>query len=159
MKVPQSSRTVTSWTIVHGILQARILEWITVPFSRASSQPRIQISCIAGGFFTSWATREAQAKEREFFHRRDMEVRRDSYKAGGNWEFQIWLTFQWLSCDSLPLAKLLPGKEKIFLPSAGTSSVTSCWRSILILPVGMCIDCQVLPFLSSAVHFSKVSLD
>ena len=45
----------------HGILQARILEWVAFSFSRGSSQPRdwIQASCIAGGFFTSWATREA----------------------------------------------------------------------------------------------------
>ena len=41
--------------IVHGILQARILEGIAVPFSRGSSQPRdqTQVSLIAGGFFTS----------------------------------------------------------------------------------------------------------
>ena len=40
---------------VHGILQARILEWVSVPFSRGSSQPRdqTQVSCIAGGFLTS----------------------------------------------------------------------------------------------------------
>ena len=85
---------------VHGILQARILEWVAVPFSRGSSQSRIKprspalqvdslpaeppgkpkntrvgslsllqwifrprnwtgISCIAGGFFTNWAIREA----------------------------------------------------------------------------------------------------
>ena len=46
---------------VHGILQARILEWIAIPFSRWSSQLRYQtqVSCIAGGFFTTWATREA----------------------------------------------------------------------------------------------------
>ena len=39
---------------VHGILQARILEWLAIPFSRGSSQPRdqTQVSCIAGGFFT-----------------------------------------------------------------------------------------------------------
>ena len=38
---------------VHGILQARMLEWIAVPFSRGSSQPRdrTQVSHIAGGFF------------------------------------------------------------------------------------------------------------
>ena len=48
---------------VHGILQARILEWIAFPISRGSSQPRdqTQVSCITGGFFTSWATREASA--------------------------------------------------------------------------------------------------
>ena len=42
----------------HGILQARILEWVAFPFSRGSSQPReqTQVSHIAGGFFTSWAT-------------------------------------------------------------------------------------------------------
>ena len=46
---------------VHGILQARILEWVAIPFSKGSSQPRdqTQVSCIAGRFFTSWATREA----------------------------------------------------------------------------------------------------
>ena len=40
---------------VHGILQARILEWVAFPFSRGSSQPRdpTQVSCITGGFFTS----------------------------------------------------------------------------------------------------------
>ena len=46
---------------IHGILQARILEWAAVPFSRGSSQPRdwTQVSCIAGGLFTNWAIREA----------------------------------------------------------------------------------------------------
>ena len=47
---------------VYGILRARILEWVAIPFSRGSSQPRdrTQVSRIAGGFLTSWATREAQ---------------------------------------------------------------------------------------------------
>ena len=45
----------------HGILQARVLEWVAVPFSRGSSQPRdgTQVSHIAGRFFTSSAIREA----------------------------------------------------------------------------------------------------
>ena len=40
---------------VHGVLQARIPGWVAFPFSRRSSQPRdrTQVSCIAGGFFTS----------------------------------------------------------------------------------------------------------
>ena len=48
-------------TSVHGILQARILEWVTIPSSRGSSQPRDQthVSHIAGKFFTIWDTREA----------------------------------------------------------------------------------------------------
>ena len=42
---------------VHGILQARILEWVAISFSRGSSQPRdwTQVSCIAGRFLTIWA--------------------------------------------------------------------------------------------------------
>ena len=46
---------------VHGILQARILEWVTIPFSRGSSWPRIgsQVSHTAEKLFTIWATMEA----------------------------------------------------------------------------------------------------
>ena len=46
---------------VHGILQARILERVVIPFSRGSSWPRDQHSvfCIAGRFFTVWDNREA----------------------------------------------------------------------------------------------------
>ena len=59
---------VTPWTVcsppgssVHGILQARIVEWVALPSSRESSQPRDQtrVSCFAGRFFTTWATRVA----------------------------------------------------------------------------------------------------
>ena len=64
VKVAQSHSTLCDpmdYT-VHGILQAKILEWVAFPFSRESTQPRdwTQVSHIAGGFFTSWATREAQ---------------------------------------------------------------------------------------------------
>ena len=47
---------------VHGIFQARILEWISISFSRGSFQPRnwTQVSGTAGRFFTNWAMREAQ---------------------------------------------------------------------------------------------------
>ena len=49
---------------VHRILQARILEWIAVPFTRGSFQPRdrTQVSGTAGRYFTSGAIREAQKK-------------------------------------------------------------------------------------------------
>ena len=64
VKVAQSCLTLCDPMdyIIHGILQARILEWVAFPFSRGSSQPRdrTQVFHIAGGFFTSWATREAQ---------------------------------------------------------------------------------------------------
>ena len=51
---------------VHGILQARILEWIAISFSRGCSQPRdrTQVSRIAGRRFTIWATREKKIVDR-----------------------------------------------------------------------------------------------
>ena len=51
----------TDHSSVHGILQARIVEWVAIPFSRGSSQPRdwTQVYCITGKLFTVWATREA----------------------------------------------------------------------------------------------------
>ena len=64
VKVAQSCPTLCNPMdyIGHWILQARILEWVAVPFSRGSSQSRnrTQVSRIAGGFFTSWVTREAR---------------------------------------------------------------------------------------------------
>ena len=49
---------------VHGILQARILEWVALLFSRGSTQlrDRTWVSCIVGRYFTIWATREAWNK-------------------------------------------------------------------------------------------------
>ena len=68
VKVTQSCPTLCNpmdYT-VHGIFQARILVWVAIPFSSGSSQPRdqSQVSCIAGGFFTSRATGEAQPKNK-----------------------------------------------------------------------------------------------
>ena len=63
VKVAQSCPTL--WNpmdyTVPGILQARILERVASPFSKGSSQHRdwTQVSCVTGGFFTGWATREA----------------------------------------------------------------------------------------------------
>jgi len=72
-----SSRSVVSWVfatpwavahkapLIHGILQARILEWVAMPFSRGSSQSRdwTQVSCIVAGFFTDWASREIHGRD------------------------------------------------------------------------------------------------
>ena len=62
MLVTQSCPTLCDLTgsSGHGILQTRILEWVAIPFSRGSSLPRDRtpVSCIAGMFFTVWATRE-----------------------------------------------------------------------------------------------------
>ena len=54
---------------VPGILQARILVWIAIPFSKESSQPRdqAQVSHIAGRFFTIWATNNSKEFQERFF--------------------------------------------------------------------------------------------
>ena len=54
---------------LRGILQARILEWLAILFSRGSACPRdwTQVSCISGRFFTVWATREAHMKTWQHF--------------------------------------------------------------------------------------------
>ena len=67
MKVAQSSPTLGDpmdyslpGSSIHGIFQARILEWVAISFSKRSSQPRdwTPVSCIVGRHFTVWATRE-----------------------------------------------------------------------------------------------------
>ena len=62
------SNSATPWTVASQdplsmvILQAKILEWVAMPTSMGSLQQRdtAQFSCIAGGFFTVWATKEVQ---------------------------------------------------------------------------------------------------
>ena len=61
--IVKMKRTQSCWTLcdpMDCILWARILEWVTFPFSRGSSQPLdwTQVSHIASRFFTSWATME-----------------------------------------------------------------------------------------------------
>ena len=67
--VPQSCLTLCNpmdcrlpGSSVHGIFQARILEWVAIPFSKGSSQPRdwTRVYCTSGRFFTIWATREGR---------------------------------------------------------------------------------------------------
>ena len=77
-------------SFVHSILQARILEWVAIPFSRASSwcRDQTQFFCIAGGFFSVWATK----------------VKNSIYVLGSHWYIKKkkWITpfrlsvFSWL---------------------------------------------------------------
>ena len=79
---------------VHGILQAWILEWVAIPFSRGSSW----VSCIAGRFLTTWATREAPSQ----LYLKNKQV------AEGNWK-QIDLPLRASSLAvSFPMPVLAP---------------------------------------------------
>ena len=86
----------------HGILQARILEWVAFPFSKGSSQPRdqTQVSLIAGGFFTSWATREAQPrqhikKQRHYFANRGPSSQGYGFSSGHVWMWELDYKESW----------------------------------------------------------------
>ena len=75
---------------VHGIPQARILEWVAMPFSRRSSLPRCQtrVSQIVGRFFTIWATREAFWRKLSLWgHRPDSAGSHCTYLDCGAWEW------------------------------------------------------------------------
>ena len=70
---------------VHGILQARLLEWVAVPLSRGSSQPRdqTQVSRIAGGFFTGWAQSQNQCTTEQILTRWDITLLTKFYQVKG----------------------------------------------------------------------------
>ena len=83
---------------VHGILQARILEWVAIPFSRRSSPLRdqTQVSCTADRFFTIWATRDLSELLRgldELIHMTHLELfqlyRKHSTNVSHNYFFNV----------------------------------------------------------------------
>ena len=89
-----------TWLLTEGfatlsILQAKILEWVAMPSSRGSSQPRdrTQVSCIAGRFFTYWATGEAPSQaENIFLNIREFTTRR-SIRWCSERMFRLWMGF------------------------------------------------------------------
>ena len=66
---------------VHGTVQAGVLEWVAVPFSRGSSQSRdwIEVSCIAGSFSVNWATKESIKESMAFHWLSPCQVRRGDF--------------------------------------------------------------------------------
>ena len=72
---------------VHGILQARILQWVAIPSSRGSSQPRdqTQVSCIAGRFFAIWAT--SQSLPQDFLVQTSTYLRDHCFSLPSEWPF------------------------------------------------------------------------
>ena len=115
---------------VHGILQARILEWVDIPFSKGPSQPGdwTQVSCIAAEFFTSWATREAQdgdiATLNETFHGGFIYF---TYKGGSTQYLELTLV-EHLTCD---LEITVPGGNgcAVFSWDAFLCGWYSWWKS------------------------------
>ena len=77
---------------IHGILQARILEWVSILFSQGSSQSRdwTQVSHVAGGFFlfTVWATRGSSYSQASTKIEQDMMKPRGAL--GNHYQLQSW---------------------------------------------------------------------
>ena len=82
---------------VHGILQARILEWVTISFSRGSSWSRdqTQVSRIGGRGFNLWATREAwprqhdKKKQRHYFARKGPSSQSYGFSSSHVWMWEL----------------------------------------------------------------------
>ena len=114
----------TPWgSFVHGILQARILGWIAISFSRWSSWPRgwTWVSCIAGRFFTIWATRkEITVRALSLVFLRPLWEMLFTEYGMSNQRDQVWLCNSITSCvmrllqvDELPSATFFHGGGRI----------------------------------------------
>ena len=87
--------SVTLWTIAHqAILQTRILERVVIPFSRGSSWPRdwTRVSCIVGGFFTIWATKEAPNDIKVLLKTSLYVLKESQLPSAGKFPEIIWVT-------------------------------------------------------------------
>ena len=102
---------------VHGILQARILESVAVPFSRGSSWPRdwTWVSSIAGRFFIIWATREARERPKSGLN---------SVSKSVIFEFK---KVSWLCCVARGILVPWPGIKPV--PPAVEAQSLNCWGS------------------------------
>ena len=98
---------VTPWTVanqisVHGIFQARILEWVAISFSRVSSQRRDRtwVSCIVGRRFTVGATREGQSrqhikKQRHYFSNKGPSSQSYGFSSSHVWMWEVDYKESW----------------------------------------------------------------
>ena len=103
---------------VYGILQARILEWIAIPFSRGSSWSRDWpwVSCIAGRFFTVWTTREAPVRQHWILRAQPSADSLSHYVGLSKQTWELWNTqstyvFSGFSAFRVPLQTRISVKE------------------------------------------------
>ena len=141
---------------VHGILQPRVLEWVAIPSSRGSSQPRdrTQVYCIAGRFFTSWATREALGPSTPINHQCSSWPNLPLWEAWGserqgqNLVIHPGITVWWLVfvlADSLATSDI---SHWTYHP-ASFSTAHICF---LALTLNFLLSAQISPFLSSLLE-------
>ena len=151
VKVTQSCPTLCDpmHYTVHGILQARILEWVAFPFSRGSSQPRdqTQVYPIAGGFFTSWTTREAQ----EYWSGNLPLFQRIFLTQESNWGLLHcrWILYQ-LNYEGSPSNVMIRSNHCFLVSSFGFKTINTqdrrVWFLIVLLKVGKIFHISTLLF-------------
>ena len=116
---------------VHGILQARILEWVSIPFSSGSSQPRDHtwVPCIAGRFFTIWTTREAKflLPPSFLFHSGLQWIRWCPPTLGRENQLR---RIHWITCSAQNTLTLTPRNHIPFQPSQISHHRISLWASV-----------------------------
>ena len=96
---------------VHEIIQARILEWVAIHFSRRSSRPRDQthVSCIAGRFFNIWATVLCQKCQ------------------GRKVQVDSWSQYPFLECPQEHPHPVPPHRDSLLPALAPTLPCTQAW--------------------------------
>ena len=130
---------------LHGILQARILKWVAIPFSRGSSWPRdwTQVSCITGGLFTSWAIRVAPSPSHILinvfrpFKTQWTVLPTMPHRQTASWVcgLSVWISHSVLSSLLLHQVKLGPGKllPWTYIPVPGVL-IRAHWVCLLAVP-------------------------
>ena len=122
---------------VHGVLQARIMEWVAIPFSRGSSQPRDRtwVSCIAGRCFIIWTIRGLMPVLVKYFLLDSLESQ----------HFFFW--------QSRPVTTMWPSVNPFMNSRVCIIFVLCCWISglmIVITPLSMGLWIEFCD--SSAIH-------
>ena len=109
---------------VYGILQARILEWEAISFSRVSSRPRnqTQVSCFAGRFFTIWATWEAPEN-----HEIMINIINEAHICGG-YSFSNYKIFaDFLVLEVVYFESCYRNMHSVMLLSSWKEILVTCW--------------------------------
>ena len=132
---------------VHGILQARILEWVVFPFSRGSSQPRsqTQVSCIAGRFFTVYMRHEILQnytnEEGQSWSKLGSKKKTLFWVLSPAFSEYFFITFppsnKWPPCDSALLVMSLSPQARGFTPVLQSSACPIWWGWV---PGGECVS-------------------
>ena len=119
---------------VHGILQARIVEWVVIFFSRGSSWPRDQtwVSCIAGRFCTIWATRNVKSLSWIRIFATPWTVAYQAPPSMGFSRQECWSTLPFSFPGDLPDPGIKPGSPAFqadSLPSELWGKIHTAWHS------------------------------